>query len=51
VSDWQSFALLGVYLFREVPSGFPLKSAALNDLPELFLMDSERKSGKSIKGE
>src|SRR6266542_2188893 len=46
VSDWQSFALLGVYLFREVPSGFPLKSAALNDLPELFLMDSERKSGK-----
>ena len=51
VTDWESFVVLGVYVFREVPTGFPLRRAALEDLPELFLLESERNPDKPIKGE
>jgi hypothetical protein len=51
VSDWDTFVLLGAYLKHEVPTGFPLKRAPFGLLPELFLVDSERKSDKPIKGE
>ena len=51
VTDWESFVVLGVYVFREVPTGFPLRRASLEDLPELFLLESERNSDKPIKGE
>src|SRR5262249_6414591 len=51
VSDWDSFVLLGVYLKQEVPTGFPLKRAPFGVQPELFLGESERNSGKPIKGE
>jgi hypothetical protein len=51
VSDWESFVVLGVYVFREVPTGFPLRRASLEDLPELFLLEAERNSDKAIKGE
>ncbi len=51
VSDWDSFVLLGVYLKAEIPRGFPLKRAPFGLQPELFLGDSERNSGKPIKGE
>ena len=51
VADWESFVVLGVYVFREVPTGFPLRRAALEDLPELFLLESERNPDKPIKGE
>jgi hypothetical protein len=51
VSDWDTFVLLGVYLKHEIPSGFPLKRAPFGLLPELFLGESERNQGKSIKGE
>ena len=42
VEDWESFALVGVSLFREVPTGFPLRQAPFGPLPELFLTESER---------
>lgn len=51
VSDWESFVMLGVYVFREVPTGFPLRRASLEDLPEIFLFEAERKTDKAIKGE
>ncbi len=51
VTDWESFVVLGVYVFREVPTGFPLRRASLEDLPELFLLESERNPDKAIKGE
>src|SRR5262245_31255242 len=51
VSDWDSFVVLGVFLKHEIPTGFPLKRAPFGLLPELFLCDSERNSGKPIKGE
>jgi hypothetical protein len=51
VTDWESFVVLGVYVFREVPTGFPLRRASLEDLPELFLLESERNPDKPIKGE
>lgn len=51
VSGWDSFVLLGAYLKQEVPTGFPLKRAPYGLLPELFLAESERNSGKPIKGE
>ena len=51
VSDWDSFVLLGVYLKREIPTGFPLKQAPFGLFPELFLAHSERNPGKPIKGE
>jgi len=49
VTDWESFALIGVYLFREIPTGFPLKQAPFGVLPELFLAQTERSDGKPIK--
>jgi hypothetical protein len=51
VADWESFVLVGVYLFREIPSGFPLKQAPFGVLPELFLAQTERSDGKPIKAE
>jgi hypothetical protein len=42
VQDWEGFILVGAFLHREVPSGFPLKRAPRGLLPELFLTDSER---------
>ena len=51
VSDWDTFVLLGVYLKHEIPAGFPLKRAPFGLQPELFLVESERKSEKPIKGE
>jgi hypothetical protein len=50
VSDWDAFVLLGAYLKQEVPTGFPLRRAPFGLQPELFLAESERKSGKPIKG-
>lgn len=49
--DWESFLLHGVYLFKQVPTGFPLKNAPFDPVPELFLTDSERNQRKSIKAE
>jgi hypothetical protein len=49
--DWESFVLLGAFLFREVPTGFPLKRPVFGLLPELFLSDSERPGQKSIKSQ
>jgi hypothetical protein len=50
-ADWESFVLLGVYLYQEIPTGFPLKMAPFGLVPELFLTDSERNNGKAIKAE
>ncbi len=47
--DWEGFVLVGAFLFREVPAGFPLKKPPFGLLPELFLTDSERPAGKPIK--
>jgi len=47
--DWESFVLLGVYLYQEVPTGFPLRKAPFAPVPELFLTDSERNTRKTIK--
>jgi hypothetical protein len=47
--DWEGFVLVGAFLFREVPTGFPLKQPPFGLLPELFLTDSERPAGKPIK--
>jgi hypothetical protein len=46
--DWASF-LLGVFIKREVPTGFPLRRAPLGLVPEIFLTDSERNAAKSIQ--
>lgn len=52
-ADWEGFVLLGALLFREIPEGFALSKAPFGPpfapLPELFLTDSERPAGKSIK--
>jgi hypothetical protein len=51
--DWEGFVLLGAMLFREIPEGFALSKAPFGPpftpLPELFLTDSERPAGKTIK--
>ena len=51
--DWDGFVLLGAMLFREIPQDFSLSKAPFGPpfapLPELFLTDSERPAGKSIK--
>jgi hypothetical protein len=47
--DWEGFVLVGVFLFREVPTGFALKHRPFGLLPELFLTDSERPAEKPIK--
>lgn len=53
--DWEGFVLLGAMLFREIPEGFSLSKAPFGPpfapLPELFLTDSERPAGKSIKAQ
>ena len=49
VSDWESFALIGIYLNNEVPTGFPLKNAPKGIFPELFLTDSEHIAEKAIQ--
>jgi hypothetical protein len=49
--DWESFLLHGVYLFKEVPTGFPLQKAPFDLVPELFLTDSERNKNRTIKAE
>ena len=41
VGDWENFALMGVYLYREVPTGFPLLQVPFGMFPELFLTESE----------
>lgn len=50
--DWAGF-LLGIYISREVPTGFPLRRAPLGlettGSVEVFLTDSERKSPAAIK--
>jgi hypothetical protein len=46
--SWASF-LLGIYINREVPTGFPLRRAPLGLVPEIFLTESERKSEKAIQ--
>jgi hypothetical protein len=51
VGEWESFVVVGVYLFREIPTGFPLKQAPFGMLPELFLAETERSEGKRIKAE
>ncbi len=47
-NSWASF-LLGIYINREVPTGFPLRRAPLGLGPEIFLTDSERKPEKAIQ--
>jgi hypothetical protein len=47
-TDWESF-LLGIFVNREVPTGFPLRVAPLGIMPEIFLTDSERPARKTIK--
>lgn len=49
VGDWEAFVLVGAYLFREVPTGFPLRRPVFGLLPELFLAESERPAEKTIK--
>jgi hypothetical protein len=53
--DWEGFVLLGAMLFREIPEGFSLSKAPFGPpfapLPELFLTDSERPAGKTIKAQ
>jgi len=53
--DWEGFVLIGAMLFRQIPEGFPLSNAPYGPpfapLPELFLADSERPAGKSIKAQ
>jgi len=39
--DWESF-VLGIFVKREVPTGFPLKRAVGGIVPEVFLTESER---------
>lgn len=46
--DWESF-VLGIFVTREVPTGFPLKMAPAGLIPEIFLTDSERPAQKTIK--
>ncbi len=39
--DWSHF-ILGIFIKKEVPTGFPLKRAPEGLMPEIFLTDSER---------
>lgn len=39
--DWDHF-ILGIFIKKEVPTGFPLKKAPEGLMPEIFLTDSER---------
>jgi hypothetical protein len=38
--DWESF-VLGIFVKREVPTGFPLQRAVGGIMPEIFLTESE----------
>jgi len=40
-NDWESF-ILGIFVKKEVPSGFPLNRAVGGIAPEVFLTESER---------
>jgi hypothetical protein len=46
--DWDSF-VIGVFINREVPTGFPLQVAPEGLTAEIFLTDSERSAKKTIK--
>jgi len=46
--DWEHF-VMGTFLKSEVPTGFPLREAPKQLVPELFLMDSERAKRKTIQ--
>jgi hypothetical protein len=46
--DWDSF-VLGIFVKREVPTGFPLPRAIGGIALEIFLTESERESGKTIQ--
>jgi hypothetical protein len=43
--DWESF-VLGIFVKREVPSGFPLQRAVGGIIPEIFLMESQPSGSK-----
>jgi hypothetical protein len=45
--EWAEF-MLETLVKRQVPTGFPLRSAPFGVVPELFLTDSERPRRKSI---
>jgi hypothetical protein len=49
-SDWAGFVLQAL-VKRQVPTGFPLRSAPRGVVPELFLTDSERTAPKTIKSQ
>jgi len=40
-NDWESF-ILGIFVKKEVPTGFPLNRAVGGIAPEVFLTESER---------
>jgi len=46
--DWDSF-VLGIFIKREVPTGFPLQRAVGGLAPEVFLTESERETDKAIQ--
>lgn len=46
--NWDHF-ILGIFVKKEVPTGFPLKKAPEGLMPEVFLTDSEHSVQKSIK--
>jgi len=46
--DWDSF-VLGIFVKREVPTGFPLQRASFGIMPEIFLRESEREPAKTIQ--
>jgi hypothetical protein len=48
VDEWTSF-VLGAFVNREVPTGFPLRRAPWGLLPEIFLTDSEQPRGSGIQ--
>jgi len=48
--DWETF-VVGALMKQEVPSGFPLRAAFEELLPEIFLTDSERITTKPIQSE
>lgn len=47
-NDWESF-VLGIFVKREVPAGFPLRRSVGGLMPEIFLTESERNQGKAIQ--
>jgi 4-amino-4-deoxy-L-arabinose transferase-like glycosyltransferase len=47
--DWESFAL-GIFVKREVPTGFPLQRAVGGIVPEIFLTESEQEPPRNRNG-